>query len=370
MTPGLLARLRVLLAAPPGREKRAARSRRRSARAAVSSGVLFALAAMVGMSAAVETVKPEWRDPEYGHRLHRLRRVARESPDRPLVLTLGTSRTENAIDPAATGFPAAPGSPRVFNFGQSGSSPLRVMLTLYRLLDEGFRPAAVVVEVLPVWLVSDGAAEKEFAGAAGRLSAGDLARLGPYCKRPGALRAQWIEARVAPWYAQRLPLMSHWLPRWLSWPARLDFRWENVDADGFSPYPFEEPPPHIRATAVAHARDSYSGNYSGFRVGPTSVRALGDVAARCRAEGVLVAFAEPPVSPMFRGWYRPGVWEGGDDRLRALAAELGVELFPPGGGLAEEDFVDGHHMLRRGAAKYSRWLADTHLKPWLARNGR
>ena len=38
-------------------------------------------------------------------------------------------------------------------------------------------------------------------------------------------------------------------------------------------------------------------------------------------------------------------------------------------GLGESDFVDGHHMLQPAAARYSRWLADTHLNPWLVREG-
>ena len=37
--------------------------------------------------------------------------------------------------------------------------------------------------------------------------------------------------------------------------------------------------------------------------------------------------------------------------------------------LREDDFIDGHHMLRKSAAKYSRRLAKERLEPWLARVG-
>jgi hypothetical protein len=37
-------------------------------------------------------------------------------------------------------------------------------------------------------------------------------------------------------------------------------------------------------------------------------------------------------------------------------------------GLREADFIDGHHMLREGAARYSRRLAEERLGPWLARS--
>jgi hypothetical protein len=368
MIPALLARVR--LARRPDRVHPKVDSRNRTARAAVLAGVVFGLAAMLGMSTALETAKPEWRDPEFGHRLIHLRRHQRESPDRPLVLALGTSRTQNAIAPGAMGFPAEPGSPLVFNFGQSGSAPLKVLLTLLRLLDEGIRPDAVILEVLPDWLAADGPAERIFRDAEPRLSAGDLRRLAPYCTDRAALERKWIAARLAPWSAQRVVLMSHWLPRWLKWGERIDPQWDGMEDDGFVPYPEQFATSEFRATATAHAKREHAGSFAGYRFGESSLRAIRDLVARCRDERIAVLFVEPPVSPMFRGWFRPGVWASGEERLSAFAGELGVERIPPYAGLEESDYIDGHHMLRSGAEKYSRWLADTHLRAWLARHAR
>src|SRR5262249_24528892 len=150
---------------------------------------------------------------------------------------LGTSRTQNGICPAAMGFPDEPGVPRMFNFGQSASPMLKVLLTLLRVLDAGIRPAAVVVEVLPVWLSPDGPAGDQLRDAVPRLSAGDVRHLAPYCANPEALQARWFAARVAPWHAQRVVLMSHWLPRWLSWRERVDPQWDGMEPDGFIPFP-------------------------------------------------------------------------------------------------------------------------------------
>jgi hypothetical protein len=322
---------------------------------------------MASMSGALETVKPEWRDPEYGHRLARLKQLQRESPGRPLVLALGTSRTQNAIDPAAMGFPEERGSPLVFNFGQSGSAPLKVLLTLQRLLDEGIRPSAVIVEVLPVWLAADGPAERLFRDYEPRLSAGDLRRLAPYRTDPTDLERKWLAARLAPWFAHRVVLMSHWLPRWLPWGERIDPQWQGMEADGFVPYPPQFSSLEFRAEAAAHARREHAGCFAGYAFGQSSLRAVRDLVNRCREEQIAVLFVEPSVSPMFRGWFAPGVWESGARRLHALAAELGVELVPADAGLAEADFIDGHHLLREGAATYSLRLANLHLRPWLAR---
>ena len=53
-------------------------------------------------------------------------------------------------------------------------------------------------------------------------------------------------------------------------------------------------------------------------------------------------------------------------RARQLSAEKGVPIFPAPAHLSDDDFADGYHPLADGAAKYSRWLADNHLRPWLA----
>jgi hypothetical protein len=82
-----------------------------------------------------------------------------------------------------------------------------------------------------------------------------------------------------------------------------------------------------------------------------------------------VAFVVPPVSPEFRSWFKPRAWAAADACLRNLADGLAVPVFPSPAGFAESEFVDGHHMLPPAAARYSRWLAETHLKPWLARKG-
>jgi hypothetical protein len=367
MTPGLLARLRLLMVR--ARTRRAVgppRSRRRAARAALGSGVAAMLVAMVGMAVALETVMPEWRDPEFGHRLTRVRHAQRESP-RPVVVVIGTSRTQNAIFPGAMEFSDATDSPRVFNFGQSASPPLKELLTLRRLLGAGVKPSAVVVEVLPSYLMADGPAEQQLAVQAPRLSAADLAYLAPYCADAESLRLAWLRARANPWHAQRQVLMNHWLPRWQPWKRRFEFQWTSLDADGFQPVASASP--EFRKVAVAHAQKEYASAFARFSAGAGSVRAVRDLVALCREHRIPVAFLVPPVSPAFRASFAPGVYSAGEAHLLALARRLDVPVFPAPRDMTEDEFLDGHHLLRHGAARYSRWLADNHLRPWLAGQG-
>ena len=365
MTPGLVTRLRLLVARPR-RTAGPARSRRSAARAALASGLTAFLAATVGMAVALETVMPEWRDPEFGHRLARVRFAQRED-SRPVVVVVGTSRTQNAIFPGAMSLPDTAGAPRVFNFGQSASPPLKELLTLRRLLDAGVKPVAVVVEILPASLATDGTAEQQLAVQAPRLSAADLGHLAPYCADAEALRLGWLRARSNPWHAQRQVLMNHWLPRWQPWRWRFESQWTSLDAEGFQPVPGVSP--EFRAKAVAHARKEYAGAFARFAPGAASTRAVRDLVALCREHEIPVAFFVPPVSPAFRASFAPGVYSAGEAHLLALARRLDVPVFPAPRDMAEDEFLDGHHLLRHGAAKYSRWLADNHLKPWLAARG-
>ena len=69
---------------------------------------------------------------------------------------------------------------------------------------------------------------------------------------------------------------------------------------------------------------------------------------------------------MFRSWYSPESQAAVAAFCRTLTEELGCPVFAAPEGYAETDFADGHHMLPPAARRYSRDLADRHLKPWLA----
>ncbi|MBN9518659.1 hypothetical protein J0H58_09100 [bacterium] len=310
------------------------------------------LAALLGMAAAVETVKPEWRDPEYGHRLNQLRALRSAHPGRPLVVAVGSSRTQMGVSPAAMGFADAPGAPLVFNFGQSGAGPLRMDLTVERLAAEGIVPDVLLVEFFPAALAHDGPAEEQLKATTARLSWGDLRRLEPYTTDRAALRRRWAGGRFASWHSLRLVLMSHWQPNWLPWHDRLAFQWEMTDPFGFSPYPQEDVSDADRARGIARVREQYAGLMSDYRVGPMSDRVFRDLLGRCRERGVRVVLYRTPEGPSFRALAAPA-----DGRVKAYLDGLRVPVIDPTGDYPEADFADGHHLLRAGAARFSRELA-------------
>lgn len=344
------------------------RSRRTTARAALGFGVAWFLLATVGLAVAIETVKPQWRDPEFYHRVVQLRQWKATAPHRPIVMVFGSSRTQMAICPAVMNFPDEPGSPLIYNCGYRGAHPLGVWLHLTRYLDDGPRPDYVLIQLASIEVGIGGDAERQLIVWGPRLSSADRDRITPFSNGSTTLLRSWALARLKAWTEHREPILSEQLPSWQSNQRRLDFTWERMDAFGFVPFPADHVADADRKKALADTRKKFAAGFRGRPPGPASERGYRDLIARCQAEGIPIAFFVAPESPQFRKWYSPAALKAEAEFHQSLR-DLGVPVFPAPTDLTEEDFSDGYHMLRSGAEKYSRWLAENHLKPWLIRKG-
>ncbi|MBM3983958.1 MAG: hypothetical protein FJ304_27550 [Planctomycetes bacterium] len=200
--PIALGRLVPRLARRP-RAVGAARSVRGHARRAVLWALAVAALATIGFSVVLETAAPTLRDPEHGHRMAALRAKS----ERPLVVFIGSSWTQNAIDPEAMNWGDDPGAPRAFNYGLGGALPPYLPVVARRLWDADVRPAAVVVEVFPVLLRFDDTTQTKFAASGAGLTLPDLIRLTPASTRPD-VHTRWLEARLVPWYTYRHQVMG------------------------------------------------------------------------------------------------------------------------------------------------------------------
>src|SRR5262249_15863042 len=101
------------------KRKRKANPTRRAARTAVLSGAPGLVLGMAGLAVVVETIRPEWRDPEYGHRLKRFQLLiahnSRTGNSRPIVVAIGSSRVAHGFSPPHLGLDDTPTSPLVLN---------------------------------------------------------------------------------------------------------------------------------------------------------------------------------------------------------------------------------------------------------------
>jgi hypothetical protein len=369
MTTRLFARIRDVVhwAFPAPGPRRTAPARRRTARTAVLlAGPAFALLTLA-LIVASETTKPEWRDPEYGHRLRRVRWWQHKQPDRPLVLVLGSSRVQMGVSPSVMNFPDEPGSPLVYNFGYRGGYPLVAWLQLMRLFDAGVKPRAVVFFLASSEVMAYVPADYSLGMWPTRFSSSDLRRLAPYTENPADSQRELSAARSDPWTVRREVIVSDLLPQWQLYGTRLAHDgWERMDPRGFVPYPEERMTPEQGVAVWRETRATQSSLINDYPLGPMTDRVVRDMVNRCRAEGVEVALAWAPESPGYRALYTTAGRARQQSYTRVLRTEVGVRVFPPPEHLDEADFADGYHLLPGGAARYSRWLAEVHLKPWLA----
>ncbi|VTR97714.1 Uncharacterized protein OS=Singulisphaera acidiphila (strain ATCC BAA-1392 / DSM 18658 / VKM B-2454 / MOB10) GN=Sinac_5817 PE=4 SV=1 [Gemmata massiliana] len=342
-------------------------NRGRSARIAL--GIGFGLFAVLtgALTIASETVKPELRDPEYAYRLKHVQKWQAERPERPLVLVLGSSRAQMGVSPAAMNFPDEPGAPVVYNFGYRAAPPLVSWLTLARALDDGVKPRAVLLFVGQAETVTGGPAEVQAWPRRDGLSGADLRRLAPYEAGGTELRRALRTARINPWSVRWDAIVGEVAPDMRAGSVKFESRsWEEMDSFGFVRFPvehlWETKREILRENARAQARVTNRKDIS-----DVSDRAIRDLVARCRMEGITVAVVWAPESPWLRGLYCPCAHGRVEYYTQTLVDEVGVTVFPAPTHFAEEDFVDGYHLTPDGAAKYSRWFADTHLRPWLAK---
>jgi hypothetical protein len=231
------------------------------------------------------------------------------------------------------------------------------------------KPDAVLIQLAAPELVIPGSAEKQYAVWIPRLGFGDVARWEPYTKDPTALRRELAWVRVKPWISHREAILSDTLPDWQTPIQRREFSWEWMDEFGFAPHPSVTVDPARRADLHRHVRSVHARSLNRFAPSEIVHRVLGDLVGLCRAEGVPVALYWAPTSPTYRTWVSPASQAALAAYHDRLVRELGVPVFPAPDHLTEDDFADGDHLLGSGAERYSRWLADTHLKPWLASQG-
>jgi hypothetical protein len=279
-----------------------------------------------------------------------LRQLVAEDPDQPLVLMLGSSRACWAFRAGALdGMPDSDGRPlRVYNFGIPATGPIHELFYLRDLLAEGIHPRLVLIEFLPPLLceAQRGALTEEGMTGFAWPSVHRMRQWWPYLRRPERRMRDWLEARVAPWYAFRRQIhveLQFWA-KGQSFPVV-----EPVDDWGWhlaAPVPF---PAAEHARRMEMARGGYLPGLSHFRLGKTPTKALHELLDLCRREKIPAALVVMPESSEFRRWYS----DEGKTALRGLLDELshsyGVPVIDAQGWLADEDFEDGHHTLPHGA---------------------
>jgi hypothetical protein len=332
--------------------------RRRHARPALVWSVGLFWAVLVGLTLGLDLAVPEQYDPEYAARLDRLRRVRADHPDRPLLIALGSSRMAMAFGPehlpplaAANGRPVT-----AFNFSRIGAGPVYARMTYDRLHREGLAPDALVLELMPVFLVGEWKNVYTAAAAVGDFDV--LCRYVP----PSRIYSDYARRRLLGARSQRQVVWT-----WLTGtePGSPD---DTIGPLGGEVKRLREAvPPGEAAEGVRRNAVQYAPALEHFDVESGADRAVRDLLADCRARGVPAVVLLTPESTAFRAIYPPAALVAVPEYLRRVAGENGATFVDARDWLPDDLFADGHHVTRPGQVLFTERLGREVLAPLAAR---
>lgn len=340
----------------------APRSNRQRARPAIAAGLLAFVAANAILGALAER-NTRIRDPLYGDKFVKLR-AKLAAPDRGLsVVMFGSSRTGFAFNGKIVEQTVRDSGRSVaaFNFGIPATGPITHLIYLRRMLADGVKPDLIVFEILPSMYaqIPEGACEMYWLFG-DRLHAGELATVERFGFNPREVRARWRESTVLPWYGLRFQLIGRVIQSWIPWQYRFDWSRSTDECGWGTPYK-DTLTADERSHAARHARAEYFQILQTWRPSEPTSNALRVLLNECKEAGIETKLILLPEGNEFRSWYPPAV----RSRLDAMVKSFGCELIDAREWLDDDDFTDGHHQLRGGAAKFSRRVAEDVILPWL-----
>ena len=352
----------ILVAPDPVRATNPTARRTRGLRAlAVFVAGLFAF--NFGLAMLLEKGPAHWRDPEYGFRLRALQQKRQQFPDRKLTVVLGSSRTAMGVRPDVYEASLGDlfGAPLLFNMSLAGAGPILQLMTLERLLTDGIRPDAILLEYWAPLLRGDGPYREDRRIVAPRLRESDESIVVDYFADAEDVRSKMRWGRAIPaWYHRRAFLDQLW-PESVPRTERTDAAWAPLDGWGWLPG---------RKTYTAEQVEKgwpqvagfYAPLFQGFAVAPVADRALRAALARCRDLGIDVSLLALPESGRFRTMMTPESIRAGDDYRRGLQREFGVPLIDGSPWAGDAALPDGYHLTQDGATRFTRELAG-HIAP-------
>jgi hypothetical protein len=307
------------------------------------------VAVQLGLAVGVDRFWPAIRDPDYRVVEQIVRSRQQEAPGRPLVLFLGSSRTQMGLSAGRLNVPDDPRAPVVCNAAILGGGPMMNGIVLRRLLDAGLRPRMVFAEVMPLSLSKrQGAAVEERQTFLYRYSLGEVVSLWPYFGEPYRLCWHWGRGRVFPCGCHRVELRE---ALGIDIPGEGAMRASLRDASGWDASPRPWAPTEIaRLTRLNLAW--YEDALTQPALAPGTMRAVRDLVRLCQEERIIAVLVVPPEGSCFRN-RMPAVEEAQMSALCDLAHALSVPLVDARAWVEDAGFWDGHHLTELGAVQYT-----------------
>jgi hypothetical protein len=295
-------------------------------------------------------------DPEYEWRLDTLKARVAEDPKRPLLLVIGSSRTQmgfsaEMLPPVQT---TAGQAVLSFNFSHPAAGPVMNLMNLRRLLREGIHPDWLVLEMMPAFLAGEG-----FDCLTADLGAQDLPVLAHYVS-PWMLYGKYALARLATDHRPQLDFLRRHGPAWLLGERQGPERGHGP-LGGFVANTSIDPGERARRIDLMHAQ--YAETLREYELSPAGDRATRALLDLCRWQHLPTVLLLMPESSAFRSWYSDRARATVARYLDGLVKDFDVPLLDARTWVADEDFSDGHHLLRGGQAAFSTRLEREVLQP-------
>jgi len=342
------------------------RRRQRRARQSFISLAVSLIVLHLGLLIACEYV-PRLRDPLFGDKQHLFAMRCENVSNPTVVLMIGSSRTgmgfhglhiEKVLQPELQ-------RPLVaFNFGVPAAGPMTHLIYLRRLLKEGQRPDLLFVEVLPSMFVEqkEGPLERNWF-AADRFRGYEFAMVSRYGLDAAKYAPDWWRTFWNPWFGLRFQLLARIAPGWVPWKVRYDWG-RGADAAGWSTAMTPTVTRESYLRGLTQATAEYQPILQDLHIGGHAVQALHDIIAIARDEGIPIRLVLMPEGTDFRRMYLPHV----QARIDVFLKDLGVEVIDARRWLNDDQFTDGHHMLRSGAERFSEQLGREVILPFLKKS--
>jgi hypothetical protein len=334
-----------------------ARGLKRRGRAVLFGGAILYVVAQLAVCPVVD----RWRAPqpmqEY-RKWPRLRQLVKATPDRPLVLMLGSSRTCYAFRAGQlNGMPGPDGRPLlVYNFGVAAAGPMHERMYLRDLLAEGIRPRLLLIEYVTPLMCKParGITSEESALAHRWLTTDQLVHLWPNLTQRRRIFHDWVLTRLAPWYSLRYEMHGDLQERLLGIP--LPPGPPAVDEWGWCQLSTEPPPPELSARLWRSTYLMYYQTMGRFHMADSARRAMWDLLELCHRERIPTALVLMPESSVFRSWQSHEARAEPAALLAQLRQRYHLPLIDASHWLRDEDFEDGHHELLSGANRFTERL--------------
>jgi len=246
----------------------------------------------------------------------------------------------------------------VYNCARPGCGPMFQLLTMRRLLADGVRPRRVLVEIMPCFFNrQDGTLLDEKFLDPATLQGHELVRARRLASNPWRLVKHWALGRVLPCYRfgveseQQLPIET------ANVAVDSNRGWQTMHC---------ETTPEARKSLTDIAMGQYRDGLTDFHLAAQPVRAIHDLLALCRRNGIEVAVIVPPEGTTFRALYVPAAFPVIATFLGDLRRDWGVPLIDAREWIADEEFWDSHHLRPSGAVQFTDRLGSELESAWAA----